>query len=454
MLRIDFHGGPFFCSEEFCDYVDISNYFDSTSPDVCASGRGTGLIETIKFRDDPSVDFAQVKSLLGCPSLDTTITSMTMEPWEGSTKTTFGFSSNDDEATFECKFDGGTFERCTSPKEYPGLSEGSSHTFEVRAVDPAGNTDTTPASRTWTVDTIAPTVKEVSPANGATGVAPNTNVEATFWEDMKESTLWGNFMLTKQGSSTPIPCWSTLYNSVTKTATWDPCSDLEANTTYTATIKGGSTGAQDRAGNALAQDYTWTFTTAAPPAPKCTKTGTANAETISGTSGDDVICGLGGNDILKGLGGNDTLRGAGGNDTLQGGVGNDALDGGTGTDTASYSASLTAVSASLATNSSTGEGSDSFLDVEDLLGSSKADTLTGSDTGNKLTGGGGADTEQGGLGNDQVIGSGGADTLKGEDGDDAVNSKDGVKGNDALDGGGGTDTKVTDATEKSIVGFP
>ena len=46
------------------------------------------------------------------------------------------------------------------------------------------------------------------------------------------------------------------------------------------------------------------------------------------------------------------------------------------------------------------------------------------------------------------------DTLKGEDGNDAVNSKDNVHGNDPLDGGAGTDTKVTDTTEKSIVGFP
>jgi hypothetical protein len=36
----------------------------------------------------------------------------------------------------------------------------------------------------------------------------------------------------------------------------------------------------------------------------------------------------------------------------------------------------------------------------------------------------------------------------------AINSKDGVNGNDSLDGGAGTDTKVTDATEKSIMRFP
>jgi Tol biopolymer transport system component len=194
----------------------------------------------------------------------------------------------------------------------------------------------------------------------------------------------------------------------------------------------------------------------APPssASTCTIEGTASAETIPGTSGADVICAGGGNDTVKGLGGNDTLKGQGGNDKLLGGVGNDALDGETGTDTASYSASLTAVNASLATNSSTGEGSDTFAGVENLLGSSKADTLTGSGANNTLTGGGGGDTERGGAGNDKVVGSGGADLLYGEGNADTVNSKDSVNGNDSLDGGAGTDTKVTDTTEKSIVGFP
>jgi glucose/arabinose dehydrogenase/Ca2+-binding RTX toxin-like protein len=200
-----------------------------------------------------------------------------------------------------------------------------------------------------------------------------------------------------------------------------------------------------------ANTYTATFAATSTP---CTKTGTANAETISGTSGDDVICGGGGNDTINGLGGNDILKGQGGNDKLVGGVGNDTLEGGLGTDTASYSPSLTAVTASLATNSSTGEGSDTFVAVENLLGSSKTDTLTGSTTNNTLTGGGGSDTERGGLGNDQLIGSGGADFLYGEGGDDMVNSNDGVSGNDTLSGGAGTDTKVTDASEKSIVGFP
>ena len=55
-----------------------------------------------------------------------------------------------------------------------------------------------------------------------------------------------------------------------------------------------------------------------------------------------------------------------------------------------------------------------------------------------------------------MIGSPGADNLFGDDGDDTVDSKDGTSGNDSLDGGAHVngDTAVTDASEKSVIGFP
>jgi Bacterial Ig-like domain/RTX calcium-binding nonapeptide repeat (4 copies)/FG-GAP-like repeat/WD40-like Beta Propeller Repeat len=337
------------------------------------------------------------------------------------------------------------------PQNPPIINTEGATTITYFATDNAGNRESPAKTFTVKLDKGTPTVGTVSPTNGATDISPTTNVEATFSEAMDADTLTtSTFTLTKQGSTSPLEA-TVSYDGANKKATLDPASDLEANTSYTARLPGGSSGAKDPAGNALAQERTWSFTSAAPP---CTKTGTANAETISGTSGADVICAGGGNDTIKGLGGNDILKGEAGNDTLLGGVGNDTLDGGLGSDTASYSASLTAVNASLATNSSTGEGSDTFVDEENLLGSSKADTLTGTSTNNKLTGGGGNDIEKGGSGNDTVIGSGGADTLMGEGGSDTVNSKDGVNGNDSLDGGNGTDSKVTDTTEKSIVGFP
>jgi hypothetical protein len=80
---------------------------------------------------------------------------------------------------------------------------------------------------------------------------------------MNPSSISGEtFTLTKQGSSSPVEA-QVSYDSTTKKATLDPDSVLEA-ATYTATIKGGSNGAKDLASNPLAQDYSWTFTTAPP----------------------------------------------------------------------------------------------------------------------------------------------------------------------------------------------
>ncbi|MBA2384619.1 MAG: DNRLRE domain-containing protein, partial [Actinobacteria bacterium] len=70
----------------------------------------------------------------------------------GTADATFTFSANEGESTFACSLDGAGFASCTSPKAYTGLVDGS-HTFEVRATDPVGNIDPSPASRTWTVDT-------------------------------------------------------------------------------------------------------------------------------------------------------------------------------------------------------------------------------------------------------------------------------------------------------------
>ena len=58
-------------------------------------------------------------------------------------------------ATFQCRVDGGQFATCTSPFTTAALAQGA-HTFEVRALDAAGNADPTPASRAFTIDTAAP----------------------------------------------------------------------------------------------------------------------------------------------------------------------------------------------------------------------------------------------------------------------------------------------------------
>ena len=104
-----------------------------------------------------------------------------------------------------------------------------------------------------------------------------------------------------------------------------------------------------------------------------------------------------------------------------------------------------------------------------LTGTSGADVLTGTSGADVICGGGGADlikgrdgndTLYGGLGKDELRGGKGTDSLVGGrradsffggDNDDVLNSRDEVSGNDLLNCGSGTDTKVTDATEKTIV---
>jgi Ca2+-binding RTX toxin-like protein len=219
------------------------------------------------------------------------------------------------------------------------------------------------------------------------------------------------------------------------------------NATSTKQNVNSATGLLVQASDDTSKFYVHNFIDlSATTAPSCTITGTANAETISGTSGDDVICGGNGGDTIKGGGGNDILRGEGGADKLYGEAGDDTFDGGLGTDTANFSNSSAAITASLIDNTATtGEGSDTLTAIENLVGSSKEDTLTGSEGNNSINGGA--------LG-DNLTGMGGADTLTGVGGPDSVNSQDGIDGNDSLNGGAGTDTKVTDATEMSIVGFP
>ena len=69
---------------------------------------------------------------------------------------TFTFSSQPG-TSFECKLDSGSYAPCSSPKTTSHLADGS-HTFSVRANDPAGNVDPTPASRAFTVKTAAVSV--------------------------------------------------------------------------------------------------------------------------------------------------------------------------------------------------------------------------------------------------------------------------------------------------------
>jgi hypothetical protein len=105
-------------------------------------------------------------------------------------------------------------------------------------------------------DNTAPTITSTVPANTATGVAINTAVSATFSEAMDPATITTATFSLKQGTTSI----SGAVTYVGLVATFKPAAVLTVNTTYTATV---TTGAEDKAGNALAGNYMWTFTTGA-----------------------------------------------------------------------------------------------------------------------------------------------------------------------------------------------
>jgi hypothetical protein len=78
---------------------------------------------------------------------------------------TFVVGSSEDGSTFECRLTGpghaDDFATCGATAEYSGLADGD-YTFAARATDEAGNTDATPATWAFTVDTTPPSAPTLS----------------------------------------------------------------------------------------------------------------------------------------------------------------------------------------------------------------------------------------------------------------------------------------------------
>jgi alpha-tubulin suppressor-like RCC1 family protein len=120
-------------------------------------------------------------------------------------------------------------------------------------------------------DATAPTVSYVSPADGSTDVSVNIQVSATFSEEMDPSSITAStFSLADQGGG---PVSGTVGYVGAAGAMFTPSFPLNYGTTYSATI---TSGVSDQAGNPMAGDYTWSFTTVELPG--------ASAPTVVSTS--------------------------------------------------------------------------------------------------------------------------------------------------------------------------
>jgi hypothetical protein len=105
-------------------------------------------------------------------------------------------------------------------------------------------------------DTTVPTVTSTNPANSATGIARNKVVSITFSETMDASTITASTLILKQGN---VVIAGTIAYSA-QTATFTSATILDEGLVYTATL---TTGIKDMAGNALAANTVFTFTTTA-----------------------------------------------------------------------------------------------------------------------------------------------------------------------------------------------
>lgn len=185
--------------------------------------------------------------------------------------------------------------------------------------------------------------------------------------------------------------------------------------------------------------------------------GGADDDTLAGELGDDLIEGGAGDDSLDGGADDDVVFGDDGDDSLAGGLGDDSVkgnagddvfvvtaladgrdgyDGGAGADTLDLSALATSLSLTLKESGTFTFATDRIENVENVLGGSAADALTGNSLDNALAGNAGDDALRGGGGDDRLDGGEGGDTLDGGVGNDRVS---GGLGDDALKGGAGDD---------------
>ena len=170
----------------------------------------------------------------------------------------------------------------------------------------AGNQAPLPAASSyiWTFTTAATAVPpatvsvlSTNPASGAVNVSPSATVNATFSVPSglrMDPVTVNTATFTVSGPApdlTPVTAASVVLDAGTgRIATFTPLSALTAGVTYTATIRGGASGVKDLAipANAMASDYTWSFTVApaAVPTPPSIPLGSASTfGTFGGSAG-------------------------------------------------------------------------------------------------------------------------------------------------------------------------
>jgi len=144
-----------------CDPQDATG--DFANPNYCEFQVFQNLTVDLWFKDTTG---PQDTIINGGPAQGSTTSSTSAQ------FTSFAAASDPD-ATFECRLDPpgaiGSFSSCpANGAQFTNLTQNGTWQLTVRAKDPSGNVDTTPASRSWVVDTTPPIVHLTNgPAEGS-----------------------------------------------------------------------------------------------------------------------------------------------------------------------------------------------------------------------------------------------------------------------------------------------
>jgi len=246
------------------------------APSVGGDGQPTPPVVPVIPPIPPPVDPAPPVDPV--PPADTTPPETTIDvappPLTTASSTSIAFSSEAG-ATFECRLDGGAWQSCASPYDLAGLADGA-HTFDVRAIDQAGNTDPTPASAGWTVDMSAPGAPSIS--SGPSGLTNSTAADFAFTGESGDT-----FECRLDGGS------------------WAACDSPRSYTGLAAGMHTFDVRATDGAGNrSAAASRSWVIDTTAPGAPSIasgpsgTTSSTSASLAFSAESGASLECRLDG----------------------------------------------------------------------------------------------------------------------------------------------------------------
>jgi myo-inositol-hexaphosphate 3-phosphohydrolase len=222
-------------------------------------------------QDFKFVRLEKILTLDGSPPQDTTPpdTTITTGPTASTTSTSaaFTFTANEPGSTFFCKLDAGLEAGCTSGISYSNLALGTHH-FEVRAKDPAGNFDQSPATWDWTITSSPPSDTTPPDTTITSGPpTPTTSTSASFTFTASES---GSTFLCELDAGTFAACASGVSYS-----------GLAANSSHHFEVK-----AKDAAGNIDQTPATWDWTITPPPPSTGIITTVAGMGGVSGFSGD------------------------------------------------------------------------------------------------------------------------------------------------------------------------